>query len=182
MKKILMMVLLAAPVALFAQKYGQVDYFALLQAMPAYKTAQAELETIGKNYEADLAEMQKEIETKMQKYQSEMNEQTPQNIRQRREQEIQDLYQRFQQAQEDNRRSFEQEQQKRIQPIYVAVADAIKALAQEGGYVYIIDKQAAQGTYIFLNDNLNEDVTNKVAAKLGITLAAPAPARPVAAQ
>jgi hypothetical protein len=57
-----------------------------------------------------------------------------------------------------------------------------QALAVAEGYVYIIDKQAAQGTYIFLNDNLNEDVTNKVAAKLGITLAAPAPARPVAAQ
>lgn len=182
MKKILLMLLLAAPVALFAQKYGQVDYFALVQAMPDFKTAQTELEIIAKNYEADLTEMQKEIETKYQKYQAEMNEQTPQNIRQRREQELQDLSQRFQQAQEDNRRSFEQEQQKRLQPIYVAVADAVKTLAVAEGYVYIIDKQAAQGTYIFLNDNLNEDVTNKVAAKLGITLAAPAPARPVAAQ
>ena len=180
MKKILMMLLLAAPMALFAQKYAQVDYFALVQAMPAFKTAQAELETMAKNYEADLAEMQKEIETKMQKYQAEMNEQTPENIRQRREQELQDLYQRYQQAQEDNRRSFEQAQQTKLQPIHASVAEAVKALAKAEGYVYIIDKQAAQGTYIFLNDTLNEDVTSKVAAKLGITLAPAAPARPVA--
>lgn len=180
MKKILMMLLLAAPMALFAQKYAQVDYFALVQAMPAFKTAQAELETMAKNYEADLAEMQKEIETKMQKYQAEMNEQTPENIRQRREQELQDLYQRYQQAQEDNRRSFDQAQQTKLQPIHAAVAEAVKALAKAEGYVYIIDKQAAQGTYIFLNDTLNEDVTSKVAAKLGITLAPAAPARPVA--
>ena len=182
MKKILMMLLLAAPVALFAQKFAQVDYFALVQAMPAFKTAQTELETLGKSYEADLAELQKEIETKMQKYQAEVNEQTPANIRQRREQEIQEYYQRYEQAREDNSRSFEEAKQAKLQPLYAAVADAVKAYAKEGGYVYIIDKQAAQGTYIFLNDNLNEDVTNKIAAKLGITLAPAAPARPVAAQ
>ena len=180
MKKILMMLLLAAPVALFAQKYAQVDYFALVQAMPAFKTAQAELETMGKNYETDLAEMEKEIQTKVQKYQAETNEQTPENIRQRREQEINGLYERFQQAREDNARAFEQAQQEKMQPVYAAVAEAVKALAKEEGYVYIIDKQAAQGTYIFLNDTLNEDVTNKVAAKLGITLAPAAPSRPVA--
>jgi outer membrane protein len=182
MKKILMMLLLAAPVALFAQKYAQVDYFALVQAMPAFKTAQAELEALGKSYEADLAEIQREIETKAQKYQAEVNEQTPQNIRQRREQEIQDLYQRYQQAQEDNRRAFEQAQQEKLQPVYASVAEAVKALANEEGYVYIIDKQAAQGTYIFLNDTLNEDVTNKVATKLDITLTKAAPVRPVAAE
>lgn len=182
MKKLLMMLLLAAPVALFAQKFAQVDYFALVQGMPAFKTAQAELETLGKNYETDLAEIQKEIEAKLQKYQAEVNEQTPANIRQRREQEIQDLYQRYEQAREDNSRAFEEAKQQKLQPLYLAVAEAVKAYAKEGGYVYIIDKQAAQGTYIFLNDDLNEDVTNKVAAKLGINLAPAAPARPVAAQ
>ena len=182
MKKILMMLLLAAPVALFAQKFAQVDYFTLVQEMPAFKTAQAELETLGKSYEADLAELQKEIETKMQKYQAEINEQTPQNIRQRREQEIQDYYQRYEQAREDNSRNFEQAKQEKLQPIYMQVAEAVKAFAKEGGYVYIIDKQAAQGTYIFLNDSLNEDVTNTVAAKLGISLTATAPTRPTLAQ
>ncbi len=182
MKKILMMLLLAAPVALFAQKFAQVDYFALVQAMPAFKTAQTELETLGKSYEADLAELQKEIETKMQKYQAEINEQTPANIRQRREQEIQDYYQRYEQAREDNSRNFEQAKQEKLQPLYMAVAEAVKAYAKEGGYVYIIDKQAAQSAYIFLNNDLNEDVTNKVAAKLGVSLAPAAPTRPVVAQ
>ena len=182
MKKILLILLFVAPMALFAQKYAQVDYFALVQAMPSFKAAQAELEKMGKDYETDLAEMQKEIETKLQKYQAEMTETTPENIRQRREQELQGLYQRYEQAREDNARAFEQAQQEKLQPVYAAVADAVKALAKEEGYVYIIDKQAAQGTYIFLNDTLNEDVTKKVAAKLGITLTTTTPTRPVAAQ
>lgn len=179
MKKIIMLLLLAAPIALCAQKYAQVDYFALVQATPEFKTAQTELETIGKNFEKDLLEMRTEIETKMQKYQSETNAQTPENIRVRREQELQDLYQRYQQAEQDNSQAFETAKQQKLQPIHQKVADAIKAFAQEGGYVYIMDKSAAQGTYIFLNETLNEDVTNLIAKKLGITLNA-APARPTA--
>ncbi len=181
MKKIIMMLLLAAPLALCAQKFAQVDYFALVQATPEFKTAQTELETMGKNFENDLAQFRAEIETKEQKFQSEVNAQTPENVRMRKAQELQDLYQRYQQAEQDNTQAFEQAKQQKLQPIYQKVADAIKALAQEGGYVYIIDKSAAQGTYIFLNETLNEDVTAKVATKLGVTLAA-APARPGAAQ
>lgn len=177
MKKIIMMLLLAAPFALCAQKYAQVDYFALVQATPEFKTAQTELETMGKNFEKDLLELRTEIETKTQKFQSEINAQTPENVRVRKEQELQDLYQRYQQAEQDNSNAFEQAKQQKLQPIYQKVAEAVKALAQEGGYVYIMDKSAAQGTYIFLNDTLNEDVTSKVAAKLGVTLAT-APARP----
>jgi outer membrane protein len=181
MKKIIMMLLLAAPLALCAQKYAQVDYFALVQATPEFKAAQTELETMGKNLEKDLLEMRTEIETKAQKYQSEITAQTPENIRARKEQELQDLYQRYQQAEQDNTQAFEQAKQQKLQPVYQKVAEVIKALAQEGGYVYIMDKSAAQGTYIFLNDALNEDVTAKVAAKLGVTLNA-TPARPDAAK
>lgn len=182
MKKILLMLLFVAPMALFAQKYGQVDFQVLVQAMPSFKTAQTELETLGKKYEAELADLQKEIETKVQKYRAETTEQTPENIRQRREQELNSLYERYQQAQEDNTRAFQQAQQDKLQPVYLAVAEAVKALAKAEGYVYIIDKQAAQGSYIFLNETLNEDVTSKVAAKLGITLTSAAPSRPVAVQ
>ena len=174
-----MMLLFAAPLALFAQKYAQVDYFALVQATPEFKTAQAELETMGKNFEKDLLEMRTEIETKAQKFQSELTAQTPENVRARKEQELRDLYQRYEQAEQDNTQAFEQAKQQKLQPVYQKVADAVKAVAQEGGYVYIMDKSAAQGTYIFLNDTLNEDVTSKVATKLGVTLTA-TPARPAA--
>jgi outer membrane protein len=182
MKKILMMLLLAAPVALFAQKYAQVDYFALVQAMPKYQIAQARLDSLGKTYENELVSIQKELEEEIRKYQTEINESTPENVRQRREQKIQGIRETLQQAYEDNQRAYQKKEQELLQPIYVMVAQAVKALANEEGYVYIIDKQAAQSTYIFLNDSLNEDVTNKVATKLGITLTKAAPVRPVAAE
>ena len=44
--------------------------------------------------------------------------------------------------------------------------DAIKAVGQEGGYVYIFDLNATQ--IPFVNETLSTDVTGAVKAKLGI--------------
>ena len=46
------------------------------------------------------------------------------------------------------------------------IDDAIKAVGQEGGYVYIFDLNATQ--IPFVNETLSTDVTGAVKAKLGI--------------
>ena len=46
------------------------------------------------------------------------------------------------------------------------IADAIKAVGQEGGYVYIFDLNATQ--IPFVNETLSIDVTSAVKAKLGL--------------
>ena len=76
-KKILMLVLLATPLSLAAQKFAHFNMPEVVQALPAYKTAQTELEDMAKKFETDLNEMRKEITTKMEKYQTEVNESTP---------------------------------------------------------------------------------------------------------
>lgn len=168
-KKILMLVLLAAPLSLAAQKYAHFDYTAVMQAMPEVKTAQTELEAIGKQYSDELQNMQKELEAKYQKFQNEVNDQTPENIRTRRMQEIQDMQQRLEQANQDNQRAFNEAQQKKMQPIIQKVLDAVNAVAREGNYVYIIDTTASQAAGVFINQNLSENVTKKVMDKLGIS-------------
>lgn len=168
-KKILMLVLLAAPLSLAAQKYAHFDYTAVMQAMPEVKTAQTELEAIGKQYSDELQNMQKELEAKYQKFQNEVNDQTPENIRTRRMQEIQDMQQRLEQANQDNQRAFNEAQQKKMQPIIQKVLDAVNAVAREGNYVYIIDTTASQAAGVFINQNLSENVTKKVMDKLGVS-------------
>lgn len=168
-KKLLMTVLLAAPLSLAAQKYAYFDYEAVITAMPAYKTAQAEMETISKKYETDFQDMQKEFQTKMEKYQKETTEQTPANIRQRREQELMEMRQKLEQAYEDNSKAIQQESMKKMQPIQLKLTDAINAVAKENNYSFIIDKTAAQATRIFINESASEDVTKKIMSKLGIS-------------
>lgn len=171
-KKILMLVLMAAPLSMVAQKVAHFDFEAVITAMPAYKTAQTELETITKKYEADMQDMQKELQTKYEKFQKEINDQTPANIRQRREQELMEMQEKLKQAYEDNSKAIQQEQMNKMQPIQIKVNDAVSAVAKEGSYALVIDKTAAQATRIFINESISEDVTKKVMAKLGISATA----------
>lgn len=171
-KKILIMVLFIAPLSLAAQKFAHFDYATIMQAMPDFKKASTELEAMGKQYQEELQNMEKEIQTKIEKYQSEVNDKTPENIRNRRAQEIQDLQQRYQQAGQDNQQAFEEARQKKMQPIMQKVMDAVNAIAKEGNFVYIVDKNASQQAGIVINEALSEDVTKRVAAKLGISAAA----------
>ena len=173
-KKILLTVLLIAPLSLAAQKVGQFDFQTVLNALPAYKTATAEIESITNKYEADLQDMQKEFQNKLEKYQKEINEQTPVNIRQRREQELAEMQERIKLAYEDNTKSLNEARMQALQPIQIKITDAVKAVAKEGNYLFIVDKTAASSTLMIINENLSEDVTKKVMAKLGVSATAPA--------
>lgn len=166
-KKLIMAALMLAPVSAMAQKFAHYDQAAVVQALPEYKTATAELETIGNQYKTDLEEMQKEIQTRYEKFQKEVTDKTPENIRARKQQEIEELYQRFQQAQEENAKAFQEQQQTKMQPILTKVSDAVAAVAKEGAYVYIFDK-AQSNLSFYINEALSEDVTAKIRTKLGI--------------
>lgn len=165
-KKLAILVLMMAPLTLFAQKFAHFNSNDVLTLYPAAKTVQTELEALGKQYQADLEAMQKELQTKAQKYEAEINDKTPENMRQRRMQELQELQQRIQQAYQDNEQAFRQEQVKKMQPIQEAVLKALDAVLKEGGYVYAIDKAAVQG--VTINESLSTDITAQVKAKLGI--------------
>jgi outer membrane protein len=53
-----------------------------------------------------------------------------------------------------------------LEPIAKKIDDAIKAVGQEGGYVYIFDLNATQ--IPFVNETLSTDVTGAVKTKLGL--------------
>lgn len=164
-KKILLMVLMLAPIAAYAQKFAHYDSQEIAKVYPAYLTAQTELEALGKQYEDDIMEMQKELQTKYEKYQAEVNESTPANMRQRREAELNDLQQRIQQAYQDNQKSYQEESAKKMQPIIQKLRDAVESVLKEGSYVYAIDKST---TSVVINETISEDITAAVKAKLGI--------------
>ncbi len=172
-KKILMAVLLLAPVSLSAQKFAHFDFNGIVQSLPETKKAMTELESMGKQYTDELQNMEKEIQTKYEKYQAETPQNTPENVRQRHMQELQDLQQRYQQAGEDNQKAYQDARINKMRPILQKVSDAVNNVAKEGNYVYILDKDAALSANIFINESLSEDVTKKVMAKLGLTALTP---------
>ncbi|MBR1415148.1 MAG: OmpH family outer membrane protein [Prevotella sp.] len=147
-----------------AQKFGHVNTQEIIQAMPEFATARGEIEKLTEQYEADLKQMQEELQKKAEAFEKE-EATLPENIKQRRNQELQDLYQRIQQTYQDNQQALQQAQQEKMQAITTKVLDAIKAIGQEGGYVYIMEMGAG---IPYISTTLSTDVTAQVKAKLGL--------------
>ena len=164
MKKLFLMLLMFAPVATFAQKFGHVNSQEIIQAMPEFTKARTEIEALQKQYEADLKSMQEELSKKSEAYEKEQAT-LPANIKQRREQELQEMYQKIQQSYQDNQQALAKEQSEKMQAITTKVLDAIKQVGQAGGYVYIMD---LSGGIPYISNTLSTDVTAEVKSKLGL--------------
>lgn len=165
MKKLLFMLMMLAPMAAFAQKFGHVNSQEIIQAMPEFTKARTDIEELAKQYDADLKSMQEEIQKKAEALEKEQAT-LPANIKQRREQELQEMYQKYQQSAQDNQQALGKEQQEKMQAITTKVLDAIKSVGQTDGYVYIMD--IAGGGIPYISTTLSTDVTAKVKAKLGL--------------
>ena len=157
LKKLLLMVLMMAPLSLLAQKFAHFNSQQVISVYPAAKAVQTELEALGKQYQTDIETMQKEFQAKLEKYQKEVNDKTPANIRQRREAELQDLQTKIQQSVQDNEQAFRQAQQTKFKPVQDKIMAALELVLKEGNYVYAIDEAMVQG--VTINKALSTDIT-----------------------
>ena len=164
MKKFLLMALLLAPLSLFAQKFGHFNSADIIQLMPEYKTSQDELQKLQQQYETEIKAMQEELQRKSTEYEKDKAT-LPDNIRQRREQEMQDLYARIQQTSQDDRQALQKASGEKMQAIADKVKNAVKAIGDAGGYVYIMDLTAG---IPYISTQLSKDVTAEIKAKLGL--------------
>ena len=164
MKKTILTLLVALPMSLFAQKFAHFNSAEVIQAMPEYTAAQAELQTQSKQYEDELQRMQNELKTKMDDY--EKNASTlVEAVRQRREQELSDLQQRLQQYYETSQQELSKLQQQKMAEISDKVQKAIKEVGDAGGYIYIMDTTSG---IPYISPSLSTDVTAQIKAKLGL--------------
>lgn len=162
MKKILFMLMMFAPVATFAQKYGHINAQEIMSSMPEFTKAMADLDATAKQYDADLKAMQAELQRKYEEY--DKNKSTMNETKQKEtEQALMDLQQKIQQAYQDNQQALQKAQQQKMTPITSKLVDAIKAVGKAGGYVYIMDTGAG---IPYISETLSEDVTAKVKAEL----------------
>ena len=162
MKKIIMVLMLMAPMATFAQKFGHVDAQAIMQAMPEFIKARGDLEAQGKEYENDLKAMQDELQRKSEEYdktKSTMNATKQQET----EASLQQMYIKIQQTQQDYQNQLGKMQQEKIAPSMNKITTAIQNVGKNGGYVYIMD--ASMGIP-YISQTLSKDVTADVKAEI----------------
>ena len=160
MKKIILMLMLLAPMAMMAQKFGKVNTQTIMQSMPEVSKANGELEAQQKQYANDLQAMQNELQRKSEEYQK--NQSTMNATKQKEtETELQNMYNKIQQTYQDNQKALQDKSNELMQPILTKVRNAINAVGQAGGYTYIFEEGAA----IFTGANV-KDGTSEVQAKL----------------
>ena len=160
MKKLIVMLMMMAPVAVFAQKFGKVTTQTIMQSLPELSKVNGELEATAKQYENELKSMQEELQRQSEAYEkakSTMNATT----QQQKEQELQGLYQKIQQTYQDNQQALQKAQQEKMQPVLNKVRNAIQNVGNTGGYTYIFEEGAA----VYTGTNV-EDVTSKVQSEL----------------
>lgn len=160
MKKLIVMLMMMAPVAVFAQKFGKVNTQTIMQSLPELSKVNGELEATAKQYENELKSMQEELQRQSEAYEkakSTMNATT----QQQKEQELQGLYQKIQQTYQDNQQALQKAQQEKMQPVLNKVRNAIQNVGNTGGYTYIFEEGAA----VYTGTNV-EDLTSKVQSEL----------------
>ena len=145
-------------------KFGHVNTQEIIQAMPEYATAKADIDKLQAQYEADLKSMQDELQKKAEAFDKEQAT-LPDNIKQRRQTELQDMYQKIQQSYQDNQQALQKASSEKMQAITTKVLEAIKAVGQAGEFVMINEINAG---IPYISTTLSTDVTAQVKTKLGL--------------
>lgn len=141
MKKIIITLMLIAPMALSAQKFGHVNTQELFAQMPEVAQIRLKMDTIQSQYEAQLASMNEEFQKKVQDYQTQ-EATMAEAIKQIRQQELQEMQQRIQLFYQTAEQDIQKQQQDLLTPVHERMAKAIKAVGEREGYTYIFDSAA----------------------------------------
>ena len=145
-------------------KFGHVNSQEVIIAMPEFTKAQSDLEALAKQYQTELDNGEAEWNKKYQEF-IQQQDSLPKNIAERRQKEIQDMYQRQQEFQQQASQAMQQAQEEALTPIYKKVSEAITAVGDAEGVIYIFDLARTSIPYV---GSQSIDLTDKVKAKLGI--------------
>ncbi|MBR5600804.1 MAG: OmpH family outer membrane protein [Bacteroidaceae bacterium] len=169
MKKILILIMLLAPMSMLAQKFGYVNSGELIQLMPEFAKAQQKIQDLEKTYAAEFNGMRTELEKKGTEFEKLQQDSVPESILKRRYEELLQMEQRLQQFGQEVQQKLAVAEQEEMLAIQTKLRDALDAVGRDGGYVCIYD---LAGGMPYVSKTLCEDVTMKVRTKLGIPASA----------
>jgi outer membrane protein len=147
-----------------ATKIGHVDFGKLLEMMPGQDTVKGVMESYVQSLQGELQTMNAELEMKVTDYQKNVAGLSS-IIKATKEKEITDLQGRIESFQQIAQQDIQAKQTELITPFVDKARAAIKEVAKEGGFAYIMN--AVED--ILLYSEGGEDVMPLVKKKLGIT-------------
>lgn len=171
LKKFILLLFLVAPVALVAQeKIAYVSSQEIMSKMPELSDMESKMATKQETIKKTLEEIQTEYQTKLEVYGKKL-EAFQKGDSTVSESELMDKQKDLTQVQERHE-TFSQQSQAELEKLYNSlmapvqekIMKAIKAVGDEQGYAYILDRQAL----LYVNPSA-ADASKQVKAKLGIT-------------
>ncbi len=157
---------LVATLSVDAQRVAYVDVDKILETIPDYKEAQADLDQTAAKWKQDIAQEYAKIEKMYKKYQAEQVL-LSETARQQREEEIVNKEKQVREMQKQKfgpEGALFQKRQQLVKPIQDKVYEAINKYATDRGYDFVFDKSSA-ANIIFAAPRL--DKTADVLKKLG---------------
>lgn len=145
------------------QKIGHINSLELLSIMPEMKKAQDDVKAYAKTFEDQLTKMQADYKAKIEDYQKQAKTMS-EAIQEVKANEIQDLEKRIVQLNKTGESKVQEKEQTLTAPILKKADEAIKAVAKEKGFSFIIDSSSGALLHAVDADN----VLPLVKAKLGI--------------
>jgi outer membrane protein len=150
----------------FSQKFAFVDTEYILSNIPSYKAAQDEMDKLAQGWQAEVEAARQEIDKMYKEYQAEKALLT-QEMRTQREDEIIKKERDAKQLQNDyfgDEGMLSKKREEKIKPIQDEIYNALKEIANEGGYAIIFDTSSGP-TILFSNPRY--DISDEVLTRLG---------------
>lgn len=169
LKKLALLLMLVAPMSIFAQKFGYFKSESIIPVMPEYAKAQTDIQALQKQYEDEIKRASEEFNKKFAEFQQEQKN-LPQNILERRQKELQELSEKGMQFQQDAQQQLQKAYADMMNPIYEKMEKAVQAVGKAGGYVFVLDLNRTDIPYV--DETQAKDITNDIKTNLGISLTA----------
>jgi outer membrane protein len=144
-------------------KIGYIDFNTLVSAMPGIDSVKIKLQKYQQTLSDQMDAMGAEFENKYLDYQSKSSGMSD-LIKQTKEKELSDLQGRIDAFKSKAQTDFQAKQQELLQPIISKAKDAIKEVAKENKYTYVINSIED----IMLYSEPTDDIMPLVKKKLGV--------------
>lgn len=164
MKKLIFILMLFLPLTAMAQKFGYMNYDAVLKAMPEYTQAQEQLDILKAKYKAEAERTDQEFNRKYSEFLDGQRD-FPKNIMLKRQKELQDLLQNGVKFREECDKLVKQAEEELMTPVTSKLNVALGQVGDQMALEYIINTEGKDFLYIGPN---GIDITSAVKAKLGI--------------
>ncbi len=157
--------------ALFAQKFGRIDYQGVLFLMPEIATVQTNIQKVQADYQEHIEGMVVELNKKRDEI-ANLPETTSTTSRQLKQREADELEQRVREYYNVAEQGIQQAEAESIRPLKIKLDAAVKKVCKEQGIVAVFQTtdpnvlQALQVVYV--DEDTAIDINAAVRAELGI--------------